>query len=165
MGKVDCFEYFHCGDSFDIGSIKVEPFSISHDALDPAGLTLEYENIKIGIATDMGIVTNLVKQHLKGCRLLYVEGNHDYDMLMSGSYPWHLKQRIKGRTGHLSNQDAADMLSEIQTDVLSHVILAHLSEENNTPDRAFNTVNGTIGACGVKLYVAMPHKPGEMITL
>ncbi len=165
MGKVDCFEYFQCGVGFNIGDIRVEPFSISHDALDPAGLTIEYENIKIGIATDMGVVTNLVREHLKGCSLLYIEANHDYDMLMHGSYPWHLKQRIKGRTGHLSNRDTADMLSEIKSDALSYVILAHLSEENNTPDRAFNTINETIGACGVKLYVAMPHKPGEMITL
>ncbi len=165
IGKVSRMEYFQCGTGFCIENIKIEPFSISHDALDPAGLTIEYENIKIGIATDMGVVTSLVREHLKGCRLLYIEANHDYDMLMNGSYSWHLKQRIKGRTGHLSNRDAADMLDEIKTDALNHVILAHLSEENNTPDKAFNTVNEAIGACGIKLYVAMPHKPGEMIIL
>ena len=165
IGKVELLEYFQCGNSFTIGNIKLEPFSISHDALDPAGLTLEYNNIKIAIATDMGMVTNLVKEHIKGCSLIYIEANHDCDMLMNGSYPWHLKQRIKGRKGHLSNQDAADMLGEIKSDNLNYVILAHLSEENNTPEKAFNTVRKTIGSSCIKLSVAMPHEPGDMIGL
>ena len=165
IGKVDQLEYFNCGTTFQIGDIKFDPFSISHDALDPAGMTLEYRNVKIGIATDMGMVTALVKDHLKGCNLLYIEANHDSEMLMNGSYPWHLKQRIKGRKGHLSNQDAADMLEEIKSDSLNYVILAHLSEENNTPEKAFNTVNETIGSPGIRLSVAMPHIPGEMIEL
>ena len=165
IGKVDQIEYFNCGTAFQIGGIKFDPFSISHDAMDPAGLTLEYNNAKIGIATDMGVVTALVKDHLKGCNLLYIEANHDSEMLINGSYPWHLKQRIKGRKGHLSNQDAADMLEEIKSDALNYVILAHLSEENNTPEKAFNTVNETIGNSGIRLSVAMPHSPGEMIDL
>ena len=165
IGKVEMLEYFRCGQSFKIGDIRLEPFSISHDALDPAGLTLEHKKIKIGIATDMGVVTNLVKEHLKGCALVYIEANHDCDMLMNGSYPWYLKQRIKGRKGHLSNQDAADMLGEIKSDNLNYVILAHLSEQNNTPEKAFNTVNEIIGSSCIKLSVAMPHKPGDIIEL
>lgn len=165
IGKVDQLKYFNCGTAFQIGEIKFDPFSISHDAMDPAGLTLEYRNIKIGIATDMGVVTALVKEHLKRCDLLYIEANHDSEMLMNGSYPWHLKQRIKGRKGHLSNQDAADMLEEIKSDSLHHVILAHLSEENNTPEKAFNTVNKTISSSDIRLSVAMPHMPGEMLKL
>lgn len=165
IGKVDLIEYFKCGQSFKIGDIKFDPFSISHDALDPAGLTLEHKNIKIAVATDMGVVTHLVKEHLKGCCLVYIEANHDGEMLMNGSYPWHLKQRIKGRKGHLSNQDTADTLAEIKSDTLSHVILAHLSEENNTPEKAFNTVNDAISTSNINLSVAMPHEPGKMIEL
>ncbi len=165
LGKVKNIKYFQCGKAFKIGDIRLEPFSISHDALDPAGFTLEHATVKIGIATDMGVVTNLVKEHLKGCCLIYLEANHDSDMLMTGSYPWHLKQRIKGRKGHLSNQDAANMLDEIKSEILSHVILAHLSEENNTPEKAFNTVNEIIGTYGIQLSVAKPYQPGEMIKL
>ncbi|SLM28854.1 Beta-lactamase domain protein [Desulfamplus magnetovallimortis] len=175
LGSVNFLNYFKCGRPFNIGELTINPFSISHDAADPSGFTFERLKAKLSITTDLGIVTNLVKSHLKGSSLVYLEANHDPEMLQYGPYPWHLKQRIKSRRGHLSNQEAGELLCEIQEGVvngdkcLSHVILAHLSEENNTPEKALETVNRFLGASHkmppVKVDVAMPDTPGEMVHL
>ncbi|MFH1155416.1 MAG: MBL fold metallo-hydrolase [Pseudomonadota bacterium] len=165
LGRLDHVRHFECGVSFKIGNIAIKPFSISHDAEDPVGLTLEHQSAKIGIATDMGVVTTLVKEHLKGCAILYVEANHDSDMLINGPYPWYLKQRVKGRTGHLSNLDTREMLTEIRSKDLRHVILAHLSQQNNTPDMAFRTVGECLDTACTTLTVASPDHPGEIISI
>jgi len=165
LGKIEDVCFFECGTPFEIDGIRVSPFSTSHDATDPAGLTMEYNGHKIGIATDLGIVTTLVKEHLKNSTVLYLESNHDLDMLINGSYPWHLKQRIKGRTGHLSNLDAGRLLSELKTDDLRHVILAHLSEENNCPKKAVQEILKSLNGSNIDLQVAHPDRPGAIITL
>ena len=165
LGRIESLVFFECGRPFDIGQVRISPFSISHDATDPSGLTLEYGGHKIGIATDLGVVTGLVREHLKGSSLLYLESNHDPDMLMGGAYPWHLKQRIKGRTGHLSNMDARQLISELRTDRLRYVILAHLSEENNCPKKAAQEVGKGLNSSGIVLHVAGPDRPGALISL
>jgi phosphoribosyl 1,2-cyclic phosphodiesterase len=126
---------------------------------------MEYNGHKVGIATDLGMVTQLVKEHLKDSSLLYLESNHDPDMLINGPYPWHLKQRIKGRTGHLSNMDAGALVSELKTDALKHVILAHLSEENNCPQKAFQEMSKRLNGSHIALHVAGPDQPGKLINL
>lgn len=165
LGKIEDLRFFECGTPFNIDQIRINPFSISHDAEDPAGMTLAYQDHKIGIATDLGIVTNLVKDHLKDSSLLYLESNHDPEMLMNGSYPWHLKQRIKGRMGHLSNLDAKILVSELKTERLKHVVLAHLSEENNSPQKAAREVSESLNGSHIGLHVAKPHEPGTLIRL
>ncbi|MBU8910934.1 MAG: MBL fold metallo-hydrolase [Desulfobacterales bacterium] len=165
LGKIEDICFFECGTPFEIDQILISPFSTSHDARDPAGLTMEYNGHKIGIATDLGIATNLVREHLKNSNILYLESNHDLEMLINGSYPWHLKQRIKGRTGHLSNMDAAALVSELKTDHLKHVILAHLSEENNCPQKALLEVSKSLNASNIALHVAEPDQPGKIIKL
>ncbi len=89
------------------------------------------------MATDLGIATRLVSDCLKECRVLVLESNHDEQLLLDGPYPWHLKQRIKGTQGHLSNSASADLLGELVWDGLDAVFLAHLSEVNNEPDMAY----------------------------
>lgn len=165
LGKIEDLYFFECGSSFKIDQILITPFSISHDAIDPVGLTLEYKSHKIGVATDLGIATSLVKEHLKNSNILYLESNHDPEMLINGSYPWHLKQRIKGRAGHLSNMEAGTLVSELKTDHLQHVILAHLSEENNCPQKALLEVSKGLNASNIALHVASPHQPGKIIKL
>jgi len=165
LGKIEDLRFFECGIPFEIDQIRVSPFSISHDAEDPAGLTMEYNGHKIGIATDLGIATTLVKEHLKDSHILYLESNHDPEMLKNGPYPWHLKQRIKGRTGHLSNIDTKMLVSELKTDQLKHVILAHLSEENNCPEKAALEVSKSLNASDIALHVAGPDQPGKLIKL
>ena len=136
LGAIDGLKYFETGRDFNIHGLAIHPFSTSHDAHDPSGFTIAQNGHKIGIATDMGIATGMVKEHLKACSLVVLEANHDPVMLIEGPYPWPLKQRIKSRNGHLSNQDSRDLLAEIKHDGLCHVILAHLSETNNTPEKA-----------------------------
>lgn len=165
LGKVEDLRFFECGTPFSLDQVLVSPFSISHDAVDPSGFTLEYNGHKIGIATDLGIATSLVKDHLKNCDVLYIESNHDPEMLINGPYPWYLKQRIKSRTGHLSNEDARNLVSELKTDALKHVILAHLSEENNCPKKAFKEVSKSLNGSDIELHVAGPHKTGKLIKL
>ena len=165
LGRIDRLEFFEVGTEFTIGDMTVNPFSVSHDARDPAGLTLTHGSKKIGIATDLGLANSLVKYHLAGSNALYLESNHDPKMLEEGPYPWHLKQRIKGRQGHLSNMAARDLVAELHHEGLSHLVLAHLSEENNCPDKAAQEVAKGLNGSHTTLYVAGPDRPGEMIRL
>ncbi len=133
LGKMAGLNHFCCGQDFDLGPFRFHPFSTSHDASDPAGFTISSGRYKVGLATDLGIATGMVKVHLKDCHLLIVEANHDPEMLIQGPYPWPLKQRIKSRLGHLSNPDAMELIESVCHRRLQHVILAHLSQTNNTP--------------------------------
>jgi phosphoribosyl 1,2-cyclic phosphodiesterase len=164
-GNIQKKYYFNCGVSFQINSLSIHPFSTSHDAAESACFTISHDNIKIGIATDMGMATAMVKQHLKGCSLLILEANHDLEMLTNGTYPWHLKQRIKSRTGHLSNVDAKNLLSEVAHNQLKHVILAHLSEENNLPEKATRVVGEAITQYNINLYPARQDRPSDIFHL
>jgi phosphoribosyl 1,2-cyclic phosphodiesterase len=165
LGKLAAIRPFRCGRSFSIGDLVVHPFSTSHDAVDSAGFTIRCNGSKVGVATDLGIATSVVKTHLQTCDILILEANHDDRMLIDGPYPWPLKQRIRGRSGHLSNEDAATLLSTLQHDRLAHVILAHLSEENNTPDIARETIERVLQGSPTKLHVACQINGCRLLTL
>ena len=165
IGKVCNVKNFACGSTFRIDDLVIHPFSISHDAEDPAGFTVNRNGTTIGIATDLGIATAMVKEHLKGCGLLILEANHDEEMLINGPYPWSVKQRVKSRTGHLSNAASKTLLNAIQHDRLKHVILAHLSETNNTPQKALNEVGQALTRCKARLDVAVQHECGALLKL
>ena len=165
LGNVRVIKNFECGSPFMINNLSIHPFSISHDATDPSGFTVNQNGTKIGIATDLGIATSMVKEHLKGCSLLILEANHDEEMLINGPYPWPIKQRIKGRTGHLSNVASKNLLKEVQHDRLKYVILGHLSETNNTPQKALSEVGRAITHCNAKLDVATQNECGALLRL
>jgi len=165
LGNVRVIKNFECGSPFIINDLSIHPFSISHDAEDPSGFTVNQNGTKIGIATDLGIATSMVKEHLKGCSLLILEANHDEDMLINGPYPWPIKQRIKSRTGHLSNEASKNLLKEVQHDRLKYVILAHLSETNNTPQKALSEVGRAMSHCNAKLDVATQDECGALLRL
>jgi len=165
LGTVRVIKNFECGSPFMINDLSIHPFSISHDAEDPSGFTVNQNGTKIGIATDLGIATSMVKEHLKGCSLLILEANHDEVMLINGPYPWPIKQRIKSRTGHLSNEASKNLLKEVQHDRLKYVILAHLSETNNTPQKALNEVGRAMNHCNAKLDVATQNECGALLRL
>jgi len=165
LGRLHEMRSFECGRAFDIRRLSVRPFSISHDAADPAGFTIGSNGTTIGIATDLGVATTMVKEHLKRCALLILEANHDPTMLATGPYPWPLKQRIKSRVGHLSNQESKTLLKELQHEQLQHVVLAHLSENNNTPQKAFTEVAKALTRCDARLSVAGQHASGPVIYL
>ncbi|MCF8067159.1 MAG: MBL fold metallo-hydrolase [Desulfobacterales bacterium] len=165
VGKLHDTINFKCGKDFSINAFKIHPFCISHDAEDPAGFMIKHNHSKIGIATDLGIATRMVKHHLTDCDLLVLESNHDPDMLEFGPYPWPVKQRIRSRSGHLSNGESRDLLGELIHDNLQQVILAHLSETNNSPRKARNVVAEAIKDRKIKLSVATQDRSGKMITI
>ncbi len=131
---------FQTGSPFEIGDITIEPFSVPHDAYEPVGFRLQAAGTAVGVVTDLGMVTALIREKLKGCHAIIVESNHDEDLLQEAPRPWPLKQRIRSRQGHLSNTGAAQLISECATDALEHVFLSHLSSDCNTPDTALRTV-------------------------
>jgi phosphoribosyl 1,2-cyclic phosphodiesterase len=163
LGRLHETRAFECGTTFHINRMAVHPFAIAHDAEDPAGFTIGQNGTTVGIATDLGIATSMVRQHLKRCALLIIEANHDPTMLETGPYPWPLKQRIRGRTGHLSNPDSKKLLNELQHDDLQHIILGHLSEINNTPQKAFDEVVQALTRCEARLTVADQYTSGPVI--
>jgi len=140
---------FESGCSFEFRDLLIDPFPITHDTVDPVGIVIESHEGRIGSATDLGLATRLVKEKLKGCRALVLESNHDEEMLANGPYPWHLKQRIKSRHGHLSNSEAADLLADVLGPGLESVFLAHLSEVNNHPEMALDAFRKTLAGSSV----------------
>ncbi len=165
LGAVNETIRFHPGVAFCIGDLCLHPFSVSHDASDSVGFTVQDDTTKMGIVTDLGVATQLVRHHLKGCRLIILEANHDQRMLEEGPYPWHVKQRIQSRLGHLSNEASRDLLGEVSHSGLRHVILAHISETNNEPDRALSVVSEAVSHDRTQLSVAYQHVAGEIISL
>lgn len=130
-------EEFVTGEPFEIGDLRIEPFSISHDAAEPVGFVLRTGNEALGLMTDLGHVTTLVREKVRGLDALILESNHDPELLHECAYPWELKQRILSRTGHLSNQDAAALVSDIGCDPdsrLQVLVGAHVSENSNIPE-------------------------------
>jgi phosphoribosyl 1,2-cyclic phosphodiesterase len=121
---------------FQVGALDFHPFTIPHDGIDTFAYTVESAGVKIGIVTDLGYIPQLVAQKLLGCKMIVIESNHDRDMLKVGPYPWHLKQRIASRTGHLSNDETARWLQEDFDGQAEHIVLAHLSRQCNHPELA-----------------------------
>ena len=165
LGKLHAVRPFECGKAFTVDKLAIHPFSISHDAHDPSGFTIGQNGTTIAIATDLGIATSMVREHLKHCALLIMEANHDPQMLQTGPYPWPLKQRIQSRVGHLSNSDSKKLLNDLQHENLQHVILAHLSEVNNTPQKALAEVSKALNRCKARLTVARQDASGPIIYL
>jgi len=165
IGSVPKFKIFSTGENFEFQDIRFHPFSIQHDTLDPVALTAHIEETKIGICTDLGFVTSLVKAHLKECDYLYIESNHEPSMVYASSRPQSYKQRVLGRQGHLSNQSCADLLKEVYHQDLKNIYLAHLSEECNHPQVALNISRASLKPYleQLKISVAYQDKVSEPI--
>ena len=154
----------------EIGDLRVRPFAISHDAVEPVGYRLESGKKSAAIATDMGIYSDYIVRALTGLDALLLEANHDVRMLEVGRYPYPLKQRILGERGHLSNEASGRLLGEVLHDDMKHIVLGHLSKENNYPALAFETVCAevTMGdnpykAKDFAITVAHRDRPGDLI--
>ena len=138
-------EIFHAGKAFTVGDVTISPFTIPHDAADPVGFTFRAEGVKIGIVTDLGYMPRSVVDSIRGCDGLMIESNHDLEMLRGGPYPWQVKQRVMGRTGHLSNAALAQFFSSDYDGGAAFLVLAHLSEANNHPDLARSAAEQGLG--------------------
>lgn len=152
--------------SEQIGDITVTSFPTPHDSMMSVGYRIEFcaedGNHIFGVATDIGHVSAPIKDGLCGCEAVVLESNHDEQMLMEGRYPYDLKLRIRSKRGHLSNHDSALFAADLVEHGTRGFILAHLSEENNLPELAFDAANSAISDPSVSICVASPDCPTEL---
>lgn len=155
---------FQAGARFTVGDIEVDSFTIPHDAADPVGFCFHAGGIKIGMATDLGYVTESVKYHLRGTHVLLLESNHDLEMLKVGPYPWSVKQRVMGRMGHLSNDGMGDFLARDWQPSAPNLVLGHISEHNNHPEIVRLVAGQALErrALEARVVIALQHQPTEV---
>lgn len=142
LGKMPdgLFHKIHSDEEFILGDIRINPFSISHDANEPTGYRLECGDKAVAVATDLGMYDAYTVQRLQNLDAVLLEANHDLHMLEVGPYPYPLKRRVMGDRGHLSNELSGRLLCDILHDNLKHIVLGHLSKENNYESLAYETV-------------------------
>jgi len=151
--------------------IEIMPFDIPHDASQPVGYAIKSGGYKIAIATDLGYISDIVAENICEADVILIESNHDIKMLENGPYPAHLKRRILSDTGHLSNVSCGRFLADTFSSKTKHILLGHLSEENNRPILAYETVKDILLASkidvggSVSLAMANRHSPSAMISL
>lgn len=152
------FKIFSTGETFEFGDLEIHPFSIQHDTADPVAFTIKTAGLKLGFCTDLGFVSTLVLRQLALCDYLYIEANHEPDMVYASSRPMTYKQRVLGRSGHLSNQACAELIDVIHHDKLRHIHLAHLSQECNVPEKALAAIESVLSKKGSKTPVAIAYQ-------
>lgn len=138
------FKIFSTGDCFTLQDIKIKTFTICHDAIDPVGFLFYYNNYKIGFCTDIGFATSLVCTELYDCDFVILEANHDPILVHKSEKPLIYKNRVLSKIGHLSNESCGLLLQKIITPKTKQIYLAHLSNETNTPELAYETVSQAI---------------------
>ncbi len=154
------------GVPFEIYGILFTPFSVPHDAADPVGFCIEKSGVKLAIVLDLGYVSNLVVERLKGSDGIILESNHDINMLKVGPDPWSLKQRVMSRRGHLSNDLVAEYLRSGFDGKARHIVLAHLSKKNNLPELAMLSARraleerSSLVSCQTRLELASADRVG-----
>ncbi|MFT4343371.1 MAG: MBL fold metallo-hydrolase [Candidatus Woesearchaeota archaeon] len=161
-------EFFEPNQKFSIGSIIIDPFSKNHDASEPCSFVITKENKNIAILTDIGHPCKNVIERIKDADIAFLETNYDETMLQNGKYPYHLKKRVAGKKGHLSNYEAALLILEHATPRLKTILLSHLSENNNTPELAYNTVTQIIKErkdLTIETIVTSREAPSQIIHL
>ncbi len=156
-----------CGGRFMIGDIEVKTFPVAHDATEPMGFTLRDKESAIGVLSDVGYVTNIMRDHMRSMNTVFIEANYD-DMLLQNDTkrPWSIKQRISSRHGHLSNEQTAALLADIVDDTLDHVILGHLSQDCNEPQLAIDAMKAAMSSKGhskVHVECASQRDPTECL--
>lgn len=163
--QIPVMETFVTGCPFLIGDIEVTAFTVPHDAADPVAFAFRVEGVRIAVVTDLGYLPENVKDSIRGADCLVIESNHDVEMLKVGPYPWSLKQRVLSRLGHLSNDGASGFLQQDFDGRAAHIVLAHLSENNNVPELARLCAEQALEARGLapRLQIAAQSTPLEPI--
>lgn len=156
----DIARNFKPHETIAIGQLKITAFPKLHDASDPYSFTIAHDDIRVGVFTDIGLPCENVINHFKQCHAAFLEANYDDDMLDSGNYPFHLKRRIRGERGHLSNKQALELFRRHRPSYMTHLVLSHLSQNNNSPELVETLF--TQHAEGVKMVVASRYKETEV---
>ena len=154
---------FAANEPVAIGELTVIPFCKQHDAIDPHSFIIRYKKITVGVFTDIGIACTQVTQFFKQCHAVFLESNYDESMLENGRYPIYLKNRIRGGQGHLSNKQALDLFIKHRPPFMSHILLSHLSKENNSPELAENIFKQHAG--NTQIVVASRYQASEVFTI
>jgi len=136
---------FSADAALHLNSLTVTPFHKMHDAAEPHSFTIACQNVKVGVFTDLGVVCENLIANFQQCHAVFLEANYDEDMLERGGYPYHLKRRIRGGKGHLSNTQALALFEGYRPDFMSHLFLSHLSKDNNCPDLALDLFKSRAG--------------------
>tara|TARA_R110002096_G_scaffold139884_5_gene294313 strand:- start:6501 stop:7289 length:789 start_codon:yes stop_codon:yes gene_type:complete len=144
MKNIDSVQCFNSHKPFELGDISVEPILVPHDAREPTQFVFKSNHLKLGVMTDTGSITQHMVDVLNDCDALILECNYDREMLLNGVYPESLKQRVMGDWGHLDNQQAIELLQHLNTATLQHLVLAHVSEKNNSHDLVLDSVSKAI---------------------
>lgn len=139
---------------FAVGDLQIQPYIVPHDAAEPVQYVFGDGISRLGVLTDTGCATPHIEAMLNGCDALVLECNHDAELLANGDYPYSLKQRVGGRLGHLSNADAALLLARLDSSRLQHLVAAHLSRKNNSPDLAVAALSGVLNCAQEWIAVA-----------
>ncbi|HEY4254796.1 MAG TPA: MBL fold metallo-hydrolase [Chlamydiales bacterium] len=148
------FKIFATGETFQFGDLSIHPFSVPHDTLDPVAFTIRTPTCKVGLCTDLGHTTSLIRKHLEKCDYLYLEANHEPSMVHACGRPQVYKTRVLGKQGHLSNEECGKLLDAVFHDELKHVHLAHLSSECNAEEKALEVVKKWLGDRSLELSIA-----------
>lgn len=166
------FQEVRADDKFLLGDITVNAIRTSHDAAEPVAYRFRHEDKKIGVITDLGTYNDYTVENMKGMDAILIEANHDVRMLQVGPYPYYLKQRILGDHGHLSNETSGRLLSRLLQDNMQHIVLGHLSQENNLAELAYETVrleiensDNAYHADDFHLHVAKRCEVSDIITI
>ncbi len=171
LGKIDNhIHHFEVGESIHIDDLIIESFPSSHDAVDSCNFVVRQnanDLAKLAVCTDLGYSTRVTLNRIAGATTLILESNHDEIMLLNGPYPWELKQRVRSNKGHLSNKQAVGVINSILHKDLKNIILAHLSEENNTPILAEKTSRDYLDSVRYEgnLFVAGQYNPLPLIDI
>ena len=144
LGDISRQYFINAEEKFTIGSIEIQAYPVPHDAKEPCQYVFSNGEHKLGLLTDVGKGTPHIIEQLSMCDALLLECNHDSDMLMNGDYPFSLKQRVAGDLGHLSNQQAADILAQLDTSNLKYVAAMHLSDKNNQMELAQQALSAVL---------------------
>ncbi|MFQ5432786.1 MAG: MBL fold metallo-hydrolase [Nitrospinota bacterium] len=150
------------GETFRVGDLEVEPFSVPHDAAEPVAFTIRRDGKNVVVLTDIGCVTVRAVEKLRKATLAVLESNHDPELLRDGPYPWRLKERISGKLGHLSNDECSELLEHAGSGGLETVIFAHLSTTNNDADIVRTAAESVFNGHGVDYEIASQHEPGRI---
>lgn len=165
VGKLPRVELFEAGEDIAVGDMVISTFSVSHDAADPVSYVVQCDGARLGLAADMGHASQLVVNRLMGAHALVLESNYCPNLLRQSTYPAALQQRIRSRTGHLSNGDAGTLLASLLHDGLRIVVLIHISEENNNPRLAYDAAAKVLRSLPVRVSVAEQDRPTEMFEI
>jgi phosphoribosyl 1,2-cyclic phosphodiesterase len=158
IGKLEQLTIFDSNQSFYINDLHLQPFPVPHDSREAVQFIFSCNNKKLAIVTDLGHVSVHVKSMLKEINALVIEANHDYDMLWAGGYSQRLKHRVSGNYGHLNNHQAAELVKSLDYNLLQHLIVAHLSSENNTPEKTRATFEQVLNIMPKQFEIANQSK-------